>query len=121
MEPIKKILLIVDNDEDWLALLKMFLQGQGYEVVPTQDYAGAIKAAELVFPHCAIVDLKLGNEDGLSVCRYIKASPALKNVPVIMLSGLDGLPEGSGCDAFVCKAEGIERLLSVINKLLSGK
>ncbi len=119
MDPIKKILLIVDNDEDWLALLERFLQGQGYSVVSTQDYAGAVKAAEKVRPHCAIVDLKLGKEDGLSVCRYIKASPELKHVPVIMLSGLDGLPEGSGCDAFVCKADGVERLLSVLKKVLS--
>ena len=119
MDPIKKILLIVDNDEDWLILLERFLQGQGYDVIPTQDYGGAVKAAEKVRPHCAIVDLKLGKEDGLSVCKYIKGSSALKHIPVIMLSGLDGLPEGSGCDAFVCKADGVERLLAVLEKVLS--
>lgn len=115
----KKILLLVDNDEDWLALLDRFLEAQGYGVIVAQDYAGAVKTAERVRPHCAIVDLKLGSENGLSVCRYIKTSPALRKIPVIMLSGLDGVPADSGCDAFVCKADGVERLLFVLKKVLS--
>lgn len=121
MTALKKTLLIVDNDEDWLALLEKYLEGQGYGIVAAQDYAGAIKVAELVRPECVIVDLHLGSEDGERVCRYIKASPALKTVPVIILSGQDGLPEGSGCDAFVCKADGVGRLLLALKKVFSVK
>lgn len=121
MDISKKILLIVDNDEDWLALLARFLAGQGYSVLTAQDHDAAIKAAERTRPHCAIVDLNLGGEDGRNVCRDIKNNPALKGVPVIMLSGLDGVPEGSGCDAFVCKIDGVERLLLAVKKVLAGK
>lgn len=121
MDTSKRTLLIVDNDEDWLALLEKFLAGQGYNVVTAQDYDAAIKAAERTRPHCAIVDMNLGGQNGMSVCEYIKKTPALKGIPVIMLSALDGVPEGSGCDAFVCKVDGVERLLRALNKVLSGK
>ena len=115
----KKILLLVDNDEDWLELLERFLKGQGFEVLSAQDHAGALTAAGRARPHCAVVDVKLGGEDGLKVCESLKAAPGLENVPVILMSGLDSPPEGSACDAFFYKADGVERLLSVIKKLLS--
>lgn len=117
----KKILLIVDNDEDWLELLERFLKGQGFEVLSAQNNTAAVKTAMQTLPDCAIVDMKLGAEDGMDLCRFIKASPVLKGVPVIMLSGLDGAPEDAGCDAFVCKADGMDRLLSVIKKLIAEK
>jgi two-component system alkaline phosphatase synthesis response regulator PhoP len=115
----RKKLLLVDDDEDWLALLKRFLEAQGYGVMVARDRISAVKAAAQVCPDCAIVDLRLDNDDGLNVCKDIKTISVLKKTPVIMMSGLDGVREDSGCDAFFCKADGMERLLTVLKTVLS--
>lgn len=121
MKSNKKKVLLVDNDEDWLSLLNRFFTAQGYEVLAVQDCAGAIKAAALNLPHCVIADLRMGAENGMDLCCCIKSNPKLKNIPVIILSGMDEVPGNSGCscDAFICKSDGLARLLSSVKKILS--
>jgi len=115
----EKNLLVVDNDEDWLALLERFFSAEGYKVYSAQTCGGALKSAAARKPACIIVDLNLGGEDGLSVCCAVKADPELKGVPVIILSGADAPEMNCGCtyDAFVCKAQGVAPLLAAVKKL----
>lgn len=114
----KKSLLIVDNDEDWLSLLEKILTSEGFMVYTAQKGGEALTLARTRKPDCLVVDLHLGGEDGLRLCCSIKATPELKGVPVIILSGADAPEPGSGgYDAFVCKALGVGPLLAVIKKL----
>ncbi|OGR66868.1 MAG: hypothetical protein A2081_03080 [Elusimicrobia bacterium GWC2_61_19] len=116
----KKTLLIVDNDQDWLALLGKMLSSEGYAVLTAHNCAAALLQAEQGRPDCVIADLHLGHEDGLTLCRSIKRSPQLKHIPFILLSGAE--PEETGCDskdyAFVCKSDGTARLLRAVRKAL---
>lgn len=115
-----KTLLCVDNDEDWLALLEKFFALEGYNVYTAQTCAQALAKAKEFRPACLIVDLHLGCEDGMSVCSAVKASPELKGMPVILLSGAEAPDSACGCpyDAFVCKALGVSPLLRAVRKLL---
>jgi len=117
----KKTLLLVDNDEDWLALLTRLLASEGYRVLTANTCAAAMRLADRERPHIVVADLNLDCESGLTLCCRVKASPTLKSVPVVILSGMEPAPQDRGCawDAFVCKADGTARLLLVIKKLLA--
>lgn len=120
MTPTPKTILIIDNDEDWLALMERLLGESGYDVLKAQDGAGAMRVMGIARPDCVLSDLKLGCESGLKICAEIKAAPGLGRVPVIILSGASEPPEGCGnlCDAYVCKAEGTPAILAAIKKVL---
>lgn len=116
-----KILLIVDDDEDWLFLFKRLLNDHGYAVVTAQNCARAINLITHGAPHCVIVDRHLGKEDGSSICYVMKRTPKFKGIPIILLSGDSDTGEKCDYAACVCKADGIDRILSVIKQVLSKK
>lgn len=115
----KKILLIVDDEEDWLFLLKKLLVSEGYGVILERDCVGAMQTMGLIRPDCVIADLQLDGEGGLQLCRFMKTCPALKDIPVIILSGLSQPAAGSGYAAYICKSEGVDRILAAVKKMLS--
>jgi DNA-binding response OmpR family regulator len=117
----KKTILIVDNDEDWLSLLKRFFDSEGYGVLLAQDIAGALASLAAKRPACVIVDQRLGRENGMSICCSIKTIPELKDIPVIMLSGTSEAEDtgcGCTCDVFVCKADGLDGVAAAVKKVL---
>lgn len=120
MTPLSKVILVIDNDEDWLMLLERLLADAGYDVLKAQDGAGAMQLMSVARPDCVLSDLKLGCESGLKICAAIKAAPGLGRVPVIILSGAAESPENCGnfCDGYVCKAEGTAAILSAVRKVL---
>lgn len=113
-------LLVVDNDEDWLALLEKFFASEGFAVQTAQKCSEALRKALASRPDCVIVDRHLDCEDGLSLCCAVRAEAGLKGVPIIMLSGGEEPEKACGCsyDAFVCKAQGVVPLLTAVKKLL---
>jgi response regulator RpfG family c-di-GMP phosphodiesterase len=116
----KELVLIVDNDEDWLALLERLLAAEGLGVLKARGCGEAMRLAGERRPRCVITDYGLGEESGIELCCYLKASPLTRNVPVILLSGAEPPPSTCGCrwDAYVCKADGTGALVSVVKKLL---
>lgn len=117
----EKTILLVDNDEDWLALLSRLVAAAGYRVLTANTCAAAIRLADRERPHAVVADLNLDCESGMTLCCHVKASPELKGVPVVILSGMEPAPTACGCawDAFVCKADGTARLLLAIKRLLA--
>lgn len=119
MKPLPKTLLIIDDDEDWIAMLGRFLSSQGYTVHSASSSAEGLDIARRCRPDCVLVDFKLGGEDGMNVCRDVKADEALGGVPVIVMSGCDSDDVTGPCDAFICKVDGLDRILSIIRNVLS--
>jgi len=117
---LSKTVLIIDNDEDWLALLERLLADAGYDVLKAQDGAGAMRLMGVARPDCVLSDLKLGCESGLKLCAAIKSAPGLGRVPVIILSGAAEPPESCGrvCDGYVCKTDGTAAILAAIKKVI---
>ena len=115
-----QLILIVDNDEDWLSLLERLLAAEGYAVLKALSCAEAMAAAGRARPHCVIADLKMGGESGMTVCCHLKSTPELSHIPFLLLSGAEPEETACGCgwDAFVCKADGTPALISAVKKLL---
>ncbi|MBI5250575.1 MAG: response regulator transcription factor [Desulfomonile tiedjei] len=82
----KEKILVVDDEEDILELVRYNLANEGYRVdcVPSGEEA-LIKAAELN-PDLILLDLMLPGLDGLDVCRELKADPGTRHIPIVMLT-----------------------------------
>src|SRR5262245_64798809 len=78
-----KCILFVEDDRDIRSLLADFLAREGFGVEVAEDGAAADRVLARMQPDLVILDIMLPGEDGLSVCRRLRARSA---VPIIMLT-----------------------------------
>ncbi|NQV54460.1 MAG: response regulator [Rhodospirillales bacterium] len=77
-------ILVVDDDERLCRLLKEYLSREGYQVITATDSTAMRRQMDRRAPDLIILDLILGNEDGLTIAREIRNE---RNIPIIMLTG----------------------------------
>jgi two-component system phosphate regulon response regulator PhoB len=119
----KKTVLVVEDEEDILALLHFNLIKAGYEVVCAARGEEALTAIAAGTPDLILLDLMLPGIDGLEICRRLRDDPATGEIPIIMLTargeeedvvrGLD-----LGADDYVTKPFSIKVLLARIQSVL---
>lgn len=113
-------ILVVDDDEDLLALLKKFLERHHYIVDTATSGAQMdvrIQAADF---DVVILDIMLPGEDGLSLCRRLRST---SRVPVIMLTAMTDITDRIvglelGADDYLAKPFDARELLARIRALL---
>ena len=79
-------ILVVDDEEDLLELVRYNLTKEGYDVTCVASGEEALKAARKLPPDLIVLDLMLPAVDGLEVCRRLKADARTREVPIIMLT-----------------------------------
>ncbi|MFA6194992.1 MAG: response regulator [Patescibacteria group bacterium] len=99
----KMIMMIVEDDEVLLRALYLVLHEDDYTVTTASDGDTGLKMAERIKPDIILLDLLLPKMNGFDFLRYIKADPALKNIPVVVLSNL-------GDQESISKAKGLGAL-----------
>lgn len=82
----KANILIVEDDEDILELVRYNLTREEYEVVTATSGEQALKLSQSFIPDLVLLDLMLPGIDGVEVCRQIKDHSSTKHIPVIMLT-----------------------------------
>lgn len=82
----KKRILLIEDEEDIAALIKLQAELSGYKLHVEVDGINGYRAIEREKPDLVILDIMLPGENGLDVCRRMKSNPELKNIPVIILS-----------------------------------
>ena len=98
--------LLADDDFTMVALLKTLLGMEGYQVATLLDKTGDvlenIRAAK---PDILLIDIFLGDRNGLDIVRQIRQLPDLNGLRIIMASGIDKTEEclAVGADAFILK------------------
>ena len=99
-------ILLADDDYTMVALLKTLLAMEGYQVVTLLDKTGDImdniRAAK---PDVLLIDIYLGEHNGLDVVREIRKMQDMNKMRIIMASGIDKTEEcmAAGADAFLLK------------------
>jgi PAS domain S-box-containing protein len=83
----KSRLLIVDDDQKVVDLLRDLLEAQGYEVASALDGGSALEILNTFEPDVVISDVVMPILDGIKLCRHIKTDPRSKNTPVLLISG----------------------------------
>ncbi|NRA89665.1 MAG: response regulator transcription factor [Simkaniaceae bacterium] len=82
----KKRILLIEDEEDIAALIKLQADLSGYKLHVEVDGINGYRAVEREKPDLVIVDVMLPGQNGFDVCRKIKNNSELKNIPVIILS-----------------------------------
>jgi DNA-binding response OmpR family regulator len=83
-------ILVVDDDRKIVALVRAYLEREGYTVITAYDGGEALRQARAEDPALIVLDLMLPEIDGLEVMRLIHAD---SDVPVLMLTARSSLPE----------------------------
>ena len=82
----KEQILVVDDEEDILELVRFNLLKEGYQVICAPTGEEAVEIARSEFPDLVVLDLMLPGMDGLEVAKFLKNDPETKNIPIIMLT-----------------------------------
>ncbi len=118
--------LLAEDSPTQAEQLKDLLETRGYAVVLASDGKQALEAARRGKPTLVITDIVMPGMDGYALCRALKSDPALKDVPVIMLTALSSMQEIAkslecGADNFIRKPYEPANLLSRIDYILSNR
>ena len=119
----KEKILVVDDEEDLLELLRHNLESSGFEVALAVTGEEALASAENATPDFVVLDLMLPGVSGLDVCRRLRSSNGTKGVPILMLTAkgeeqdiVKGLELGA--DDYVTKPFSVSVLLARIQAIL---
>jgi DNA-binding response OmpR family regulator len=82
----KDKILVIDDEEDILELLRFNLTKEGYQVCSASTGEEALSLARSERPDLALLDLMLPGIDGLEVARRLKADPLTRSMPIVMLT-----------------------------------
>lgn len=120
---LKKRILIVDDEPDFLMAIKAMLEANNFTVLTATDGQEGLNLARAEKPDLIVLDLMLPKMDGYKVCRFLKFDEKYRTIPVIMLTarGQDEdkhLGKEMGSDCYIVKSERPEVLLDKINALL---
>ncbi len=118
-----KRILTVDDSASILQVQKLVLGGAGYDVVQAVDGADALKKLDGSRVDLVLCDLNMPNLDGVGLIRAVRASPAYRLTPIVMVtteSKDDRKAEGkaAGATGWIVKPFTPEQLLAVVKKLL---
>ncbi len=84
-KPTQKV-LVVDDEEPILELLKYNLEKQGYDVRTANEGAEGVEIAKKFHPDLVLLDIMMPKMDGVEACRQIRAMPELVNTFIVFLT-----------------------------------
>ena len=101
-------ILVVDDVEANVRLLQAKLELEYYEVITASDGQGALQVAAAERPDMILLDVMMPGMDGFETCRRLKADPATRHIPVVLVTALDGRADRvagleAGADDFITK------------------
>jgi len=117
-----KRLLLVDDEQDILDLLKYNLEAEGYETMTATNGLQALELAQNL-PDLIILDVMLPGKDGWEVIRQLRQTESTKHVPVIFLTAKGGEIDEVvglelGADDYIVKPISIRKLLARVKTVL---
>jgi CheY-like chemotaxis protein len=81
-------ILIVDDEGDFIELVKFRLANLGCEFLVASDGVQALSQARQYKPDLILLDILLPDLDGLSVCEILRRQPGTRKIPIIFMSAL---------------------------------
>ncbi len=114
-------ILVVDDEEDTVELVKIVLEREGYYVFSATNGEEAINLLrnDEIKPNLVLLDILMPKKNGLDVCKWIKNHYDLKNIPVILFTAKAGKKDRTsgeevGADAYINKPFSTTDLLALI-------
>jgi putative two-component system response regulator len=79
----------VDDDTAGQLTLESILDGQGYDLEFAENGVQALEKLSRILPDIILLDVMMPGMDGFEVCRRIRSTPSIAEIPIIMLTALD--------------------------------
>jgi DNA-binding response OmpR family regulator len=119
----RKKILVVDDDADWVELIAFNLKKAGFSIGTATNGIDALKKAQSLVPDLILLDLKLPELDGFAVCETLRRNTATASIPIIMLTALSGeiariAGFESGATEYLTKPSSVKHLVSHLEDLL---
>ena len=119
----KKTILVIDDDELNIKLIKAILQLDEYTVLEAPDAETGLNLAQTHRPDLILIDIQLPDMDGLEATRIMKANRLIKDIPVIGLSGMATQEMGekaidAGCQGYITKPVEVRGFLKKISQYM---
>ena len=117
-------ILIVEDNELNLKLMRDLLEAQGQTVVSTKDGESALDLAREHRPSLILMDIQLPEISGLEVTRLIKSDDSLSQIPVVAVTAFamkgdeEKIREG-GCEAYIAKPISVAHFIETVQRFLN--
>jgi DNA-binding response OmpR family regulator len=120
----RPLVLIAEDDEDVLVLVRTVLERSGHEVMVARDGAEALELAGARRPDLAVLDISMPELDGLEVLRRLRADEETCRMPVVLLSARSqeadvALGYETGASAYIRKPFSPRELTQRVAELLA--
>lgn len=116
-------ILILDDDQDLLSIVKSLLRKKGFDVLTFVDWRKAWENIKRNKPSLIILDVFLKGMDGMDVCKKLKSTSSTRNIPIIMFSSYPNIAETAiaefGADEFIAKPFEVNDMVRKISDVLS--
>jgi two-component system chemotaxis response regulator CheY len=118
-----KTVLSVDDSASMRQMVKLALNGAGYDVIEAADGKEALSRIGTADVKLVVTDLNMPNMDGLTLIRELRGMPAYRFVPIVFLTtesdeGKKGEAKQAGATAWITKPFKQEQLVAVVKKVL---
>ena len=117
--------LIIDDDKDFLTIVKSFLQKKGFEVSIHSEWKTASEGIVEFKPQILLIDVFLSGVDGLEMCKKLKSNEYTRHIPIVVFSAYPNVGETAiyefGADDFLAKPFEENELIEKIHKVLARK
>lgn len=121
-EQVRPVVACVDDSQTIQQFVKLSLEAEGFEVLQLMDPKQALTVLIEQQPSVILMDIEMPKMDGYELCRMVRQVDMLKEIPVVMLTGREGLIDRmrarmSGCTAYLTKPFNPQELLALVQKL----
>lgn len=122
-EKAKKLVMVVDDNEDGREMYSEYLAFHGYQVTMAANGQQALEKVQKRVPDIILMDLSMPGLDGLEATRRLRALDQMRDVPVVALSGhvlgdFYGKAMAAGFDEFLPKPCLPDELLRFVRRML---
>jgi len=115
-------ILIVEDDETILHMLKRFFNARGYQVLAEKDGLKAVKRLKVETPAIVLTDIKIPSFSGVDLIKFVRQN--MKDIPIIVMTAYPYLyPEkgnGNEVEAYFVKPFDIDEMFSSVKRILGG-
>jgi DNA-binding response OmpR family regulator len=116
----ERTVLVVEDDDNSLFVLKEILGKMGYRVLQAWDGKQAIEVAETEPLDLMLLDVQLPGVNGLTVMRRLRENSSLESLPIVIMTAYDpekyrGSAIEAGCDDFLLKPIDFDRLEVILD------
>lgn len=117
-------ILLADDSVTVQKVIELTFSDEGMQVVAVGDGQQAIDRLETDPPDIVLADVSMPERDGYAVAEHVKGSPALRHIPVVLMTGAfeqldEARARAAGCDGVLAKPFEPQMVIALVRELLA--